>query len=443
MDDIRAESGSVPLATLEINANHRYKAGQMGVLEFRIRNQSPGTIPSLSIQIDCPCEKSPKKASALKALAPSSEKKISFQFEPSRGGEALLEIELRLEDAGQPPTVYRGHASVDIASADEARKSATSFNIDIHDIGKFMGNDLSGMLSRAGEEFNEDRLRERMGRREPFWMRVDLDLDEQETLTRREGFRKFICIPEGRNPPQTRRALLESREPSLPFRVFVYSAPEIHLGRNTQKNDVVLRFLPDFDNDERSKTISGEQLVMRYRDSQCMVALAPGGHAATIVNGHPLAPGEQLPIPIGAEIKIGSHEFGLQVSGAARSEDKHWKHTFEKILSFDPGEDVFQTSRWDHLRFLRSTNGQEEQYLWLLRKIDLGWRASEPPEFNPGQMTGPDARLSYWNGRYFLETLTGSELKVGDRILLAGDVVCLGSEAEICFGRLRFLWKHI
>jgi hypothetical protein len=47
-------------------------------------------------------------------------------------------------------------------------------------------------------------------------------------------------------------ALLESADPGIPRRVFVYSAAEIKFGRNSQKNDVVLRFLPDFANDERT-----------------------------------------------------------------------------------------------------------------------------------------------------------------------------------------------
>jgi hypothetical protein len=444
MDEIGTTSSGVSLIILEINANHQYKAGQMGVLEFRIRNQSPQTIPSLNLLIDCPCEISRKKAAALKTLAPSAEKRPFFQFEPARGGEALLEIELCLEDADQHPTVYRGHTSVDIASTDEARSSATSFNIDIHDIGKFMGNDLSGMLSIAGKELNEDRLRERMGRREPFWMRVDLDLDEHETSTRRQALRKILCIPGGQTPPQTRRALLESLEPSLSLRVFIYSGPEIRFGRHLLKNDVVLRFLPDFHNDERSKTISSEQFVAQYSDGQCQLALSQGGRATTLVNGRPIIPGEQLPIAIGTEIRIGSKEFGLRVQGTARSEDSHWKRTLEKILAFDIGEDIFRTSRWDYLSFLRSTNGQEERYLWLLRRLEFSWSAKEVPEFSMEQTARPQARLSFGNGHYFLEILdSGSELQAGGYVLRTGEILCLGVETEIKFGPLRFLWKYL
>jgi hypothetical protein len=443
MDEPSAASGSETPINLEINANHRYKAGQMGVLEFRVRNQGSGIIERLSLLIDCPCEKSRKKSSILKILPPSSEKKTSFQFEPARGGEALLEIELCLQDASQLPTVYNGHASVDIASIDEAPKPSTSFNLDIHDIGKFMGNDLSGMLSLAGKELNEDRLRERMERREPFWMRVDLDLDEQETSSRRDAAKKILCIPGDVPPPQSRRALLESLEPSFPFRAFVYSSLEVRFGRHTQRNDAVLRFLPDFLNDERSKTISGEQFVTRYSGGQCLMALAQGGHATTLVNGRAIAPGEQIPISNGAEIKIGSNDFGLQVHASPPSEDPQWRRTFEKILSFAPGEDDFRASRWDYISFSRPTNGQEEQYLWLLRKIELGWDTEQALEFRLGQATRPRARLSYGNGRYFLEILdSGSEIKVGDRKLLTGDVVCLGSETEILFGsRFRFRWS--
>ncbi len=441
MDDIKTASGEPPIV-LEINANHRYKAGHMGVLEFRIRNLSSGLLPSVKMLVDCPCERAREKSVVLRSLAPSSEKKPSFQFEPARGGEALLAIEITVETGDQIPAVYRGQASVDISSADEARASATSFNIDIHEIGKFMGNDLSGMLSIAGKELNEDRLRERMTQKEPFWMRVDLDLDEQETLIRQDAARKILCIPAGQIPPKTFRALLESMDPALPLRIQVVSSSMVRFGRHAQKNDVVLRFLPDFQNDERSKTISGEQFVTRCSEGECFLSAAQNSHAFTLVGGRPVKPDEQIPIAGGTEIRIGTQELGLRVYAAARREDAQWKRASSKFRSFDPGEDAFRATRWDYLRFVRFTNGPEEQYLWLLRKIDLGWGDEESAEFILGQPARPRARLLFANNRYFLESMDPeTEIKAADSVLRTGDILCLGSGMEIQLGKLRFLWK--
>jgi len=429
---------------LEINTNHRYTAGQMGVFEFRIRNQSPAAIPSLRMVVDCACQSSREKTVELKNFAPSSAKNIKFQFEPARGGEALVKIEVCLEDATGLPVIYRGDTSVDIAAQDDARKSGTSFHIDIHDIEKFMGNDLSGMLSLAGGEINSDRLRERMQRKEPFWMRVDLDLDEHETKTRREARRTLLCIPPGETPAPTHRALLEAVEGTAPWRAFIYSAPEIRFGRSVRHNDVVLRFLPDFRNDQRSKTISQEQFVAACRAGRCLLMAVPDARATACVDGLRLLQDKPALITDGIAISIGIHEFGLQVSAGPRDEDPRWQRSLEEIRAAHGGEDAFPDTAWDYVRFVRTTNGPEEQYLWLFRKIDLGWETEPGAALQLGRPARPSARLSFWGGRYYLEALpAGRDIRVGDRLLGRGEIACLGRETEIRFGALAFRWQQL
>ena len=327
-----AEPNSIPCPVgLEINISHRYKAGEMGVFEFRIRNLISRAIPALDLAVECPCQVTRRKSAAVKNIPPASEKRPHFQFEPARGGEALLEIELIVDDENRFPQVYRGQSSVSISSENEGSKSPTSFNIDIHDIQKLMGNDLSGLLTIAGQELNEDRLRERMERKEPFWMRVDLDLDEYDTQRRRTAKREIIHVPDHRTF-RTARALIESVDPSFPKRLFLYSAQEIRFGRNAQKNDAVLRFLPDFYNDERSKTISGEQFVVRYGNGEGYLSLAPQGHASVSWDGRAVERNEKVPLTGGSQLTIGTHEFALRISCVASSNDSHWMRSREEIV---------------------------------------------------------------------------------------------------------------
>ncbi len=443
MDELQPGIEIRPPVELEINTNHRYKADEMGVIEFRIRNQGGRLLRSLELVVDCPCEIARTKTVSLSSLAPRSEKKPSFRFEPARGGEALLEIEVRTEDENRLPLVFHGQTSVTISSRNEGTSSHTSFTLDIHDIEKFMGNDLSELLGGAGKsrEINPERLHERMERKEPFWMRVDLDLDEPETARRRTALRQILTPPAGQMPARTMRALLESLDASSPRRIFVYSMPEVRFGREPRINDAVLRFLPDFFNDPRSRTISGEQFVVRYREGECALTMAEKGHALMAVNGKLVRESEEVPLAGAAEIKIGTCEFQLKLSCAPRTEDAQWRRTREEIQRFDPGSSPFDSSRWDVVGFSRPANGPEEEYLWLLRKMDLGWESGAAPGLQLGRPAAPRARLSYWNGRYYLESLGAEgEIKAGAAVLPAGKILCLGAETEISFGPWPFRW---
>jgi len=443
MDELQQGFDTEPPISLEINVNHRYKAEEMGVIEFRIRNEDPRVIKNLDLVVDCPCEKSPRKSAALKNITPLSEKKPSFQFEPARGGEALLEIELRVEDESRLPLVFRGQTSVTISSKNEGTTSHTSFNIEFRDVQKFMGNDLSGILAGAGKgEINAERLHERMERKEPFWMRVDLDFDEHDTVSRRSALRQIIAPAAAQMPPRATRAFLESLDPDAPRRAFIYSMPEVVFGREPQKSDAVLRFLPDFFNDPRSKTISGEQFVVRYREGECTLGMAPKGRQLMSVNHKLLAEQEQVPLAGGADIKIGPCELALKITCAVRTEDPQWIRTREEILQFDPGNDHFEASRWDFISFTRPANGPEEEYLWLLRKMEIGWDPGGAAGLQLGRPATPRARLVYWNGRYYLEAAgAAADIKIGMAALPPGKIACLEANAEISFGPLRFLWK--
>ena len=76
----------------------------------------------------------------------------------------------------------------------ERRHHGTSFTIDIHDIQKLMGNDLGDLLGVAGKNpgINQELLNEWKERKEFIWMRVDLEVDEVETLRMRGDARKSI-----------------------------------------------------------------------------------------------------------------------------------------------------------------------------------------------------------------------------------------------------------
>jgi len=444
MDGYQSSGEPDPAVSLEINVNHRYKAEEMGVIEFRVRNQSGRPIRTLDVVVDCPCEKSTRKSAVLKNLAPSVEKKPSFQFEPARGGEALLEIEIRFEDENRVPSVFRGQTSVTISSKYEGTSSNTSFNIEFNDVQKFMGNDLSGILAGAGKAgLSEERLHERMERKEPFWMRVDLDFDEQETASRRASLRQILPPASGQMPVRSARGLLESADPQTPRRVFVYSMPDIVFGREPQKSDAVLRFLPDFFNDPRSKTISGEQFVVRYQQGDCTLALAPRGRALMSVNQQLVRENEPVPLSGGADVKIGPCELALKIACAPRAEDPRWQRSWKEIVESDPGPDPFEVSRWDMVSFTRPANGPEEEYLWLLRKLDLGWDAGAAT-LQLGWPAIPRARLAYWNGRYYLETLgSTADIRVGNAVLPPGKIVCLGPDTDLSFGQLRFVWRVV
>jgi hypothetical protein len=444
MDEMDPALNAESPVALEINTNHRYRAEEMGVVEFRIRNQSPRPIKALNLVLDCPFEMPRMKSASFPTLALSAERRSSIQVIPGKGGEALLDIEINFEDEGRLPLVFTGQTSVTISSKNQVTSSHTSYTLDLHGIQKFMGNDLSEVMAGAGanKEIDPELLHKRMERQDPFWMRVDLDFDEQETVRRRGALRKIIAPPSGQMPVRTSRALLESLNPAAPRRVFVYSMPEVVFGREAQRSDAVLRFLPDFENDPRSKTISAEQLIVRYRGGECTLGLAPNAHQLMSVNHRLLQDAEQIPLAGAADIKIGPCELMLKVACAARTEDPQWKRTKEEILQSDPSNDPFEASPWDLVSFTRPTNGREEEYFWLLRKMEIGWEAGAAAGLQLGWPLRPRARLVFWAGRYYLEAIgSEAEIKVSDSMLPPGKIMCLDSETEIGFGSLRYQWR--
>jgi hypothetical protein len=435
---INAESPVV----LEININHRYKAGEMGVIEFRIKNQGERVIKSLDLDVNCPYENS--KTKSLKRLEPAVVKRSSFQYGPGLGGEALLEIAVRCDDEFGQPLVFKGDTTLIVSSKNEGPTSHTSFTLDIHDIDKFMGNDLSELIGGVGKDRGLDagRLNERMERKEPFWMRVDLDLDEAESMHVRAASRKIILPAGGQMPAKAERALLESLDPAVPRRFFIFSMPEVVFGREPQRSHAVLRFLPDFEKDPRSTTISAEQFVARFRDDNCYLSMAPKGRALMSVNHRLIGAKDEIPVAAGTDVKIGSCEFSLRISCAPRSDDARWQLSRGEIFRLDPTIDPFEQSPWDWIGFQRPANGQEEEYLWLLSKMEIGWEPSGPLGLQVGRPHVPRARLAFWNGRYYLEAL-GNEavIRAGGLELLPGKIICLSAETELSFGPHRYMWR--
>ena len=446
MDEVRGDIGHRCHVALDINASHSYRAGELGVLEFRIRNEASWRIPTLEIRVDCPCEHSGRKSATLRNLSSASEKKQPFRFEPGRSGAALLEIEVACEGQDGMPLIYRGQTCLNVAAKEDAR-SAPNISLDVHDLFKesaVQRSDLKGLITIAAGDRDQDRGSGSAEPKEPRWVPVDLDLDEAETEKRRQESRRICSVPAGQAQTSSQQARLESLDPAAPRRIFIYSMPEVRFGRHTQRNNVVLRFLPDFYRDERSKTISGEQFVVRYAEGKCLLALAPGARAPLSLNRRMLLQGEEIALIPGSDLRIGTHDFGLCVSCFPKVEDDHWARSRDELRRSDPGDDRFRASSWDCLVFTRTSNGPEEEYVWILRKIALDWDPAETAGLKLGPPAGGRARLSFWNGHHYLEVLDpAAEVEVGARRLKPGDIARLGAQTELSFGASRFSWTTL
>jgi hypothetical protein len=281
-----------------------------------------------------------------------------------------------------------------------------------------------------------------MSSKEPFWMRVVLELDREETEHLRKDQRQIVWLLSGQAPHRAQRALLESLDDPYPRRIFIYSKPVVSFGRAQTSNEAVLRFLPDFYGDERSKTISAEQMVVQFTENQFQVALAPKGRAPTAIDGKILGPDEKLPLADGTEILIGTANFKMTLSCIVQERTAHWERSRDAIRRSDPGDDLFGSSQFDAIRFIRVTNGTEEEYVLLPRRLNLGW--SREGGLLLGLQDRAGARLSYWNQRFYLEPFSSeSEIKVDNRALQQGEVACLGSDSTIFFADFRFRWRLI
>jgi len=69
------------------------------------------------------------------------------------------------------------------------------------------------------------------------------------------------------------------------------------------------------------------------------------------------------------------------------------------------------------------------EYVWLFRKMDIGWKGGKAADFEFGNLAKPRVRLSFWNRRYYPEPLESDEnVMVGNRLLQLGDIACLGAD---------------
>jgi hypothetical protein len=432
---------------LEIDANRVFKVGETGVLDFRITNRDAAPIPSIVFSVACPCELNRHKNKTERNVPVSSDsaprsRQVRFPFDPSRAGEALLEIELSCTGQDKRPCVLRGQTSVLISSAGE-RAPSTSFHIDIHDNERFMGNDLSGFVNMASQARPDADawVRERMHRPEPFWMRVDLELDVEAGARLGEAVRQIVHV-DGL-PPRSQRAILESLEPARQRRVYICSLQEVRFGRS-QDNDVVLRFLPDFSADERSRTISAEQFIVRQNGDQFFLSPAPNAHAPMAVDGGLLSPGDRVPLTGGARLSVGRSRFELEVACHYRPEDPHWIRSLEEIRRLDPGEDPLELSSFDCLQFSRVTNGTEEEYWLVPRKVEIGWEegaAAGFPRILSDGARAAQGRISYRKGRYYLEPLGLEKVAVEGHRLGSGEIACLGPDCRIFLGSSVLRWR--
>jgi hypothetical protein len=441
-----AVSGIAPLAgpqpapachvDLEIDANKVYRTSELGSLDLRVTNRCRDVVDA-SLAVTCPCLDQPAKDRTLKGLVPSRSRIVHVQWRPAHGGEAVLDLALTFNDPTGGEWALSGDTVVVVARPGEQQSS--SFHFDIHDIEKFMGNDLSGLV-RIGtlgqQELDPDALLARYRNRVPLWMAIDLQLEHGPSDRR-------IIDRAGAATPRRALASLVSTDGATSVRFDLVTGPRVRLGKLPRPdNDICLVWEDESPQDERGKHISRRQFELVPTAKGISFCNSKQGGPTTYLGTALLATGQSVPLPEVAAVMLGT--FVLEIS-IAIVQDTHATRdaaTSARLQKHDPGPDQMPADcPVSAVRLQRRNNALDLQYCWILRSAIVGSDPSCGLPVTDASIAPRHARIMAWRGRFYLEDLASAGTTVVDGTTLGrGDIVALGQAHEIRFGSRVFRW---
>lgn len=403
------------MIVIEFDEGKRYRAGEKGVLAFRVTAQEPG-IEAVTFRLRWD-DGTPEKVVRTATLPIGSAKVAEAGWLPVVAGEDVIVLEGEVRDGRRSVAIFESRLSLVVQSASPS-SSQVNYTFQGESV-RVMGVVMQANVGVPGDS--------KPGRSLPEWRALDLHLRRRQSA----------MLLEDVAPATT--AVLTVAEDDVPGRIIhIASGPELRCGRHSS-SDVVLRFLPEnAENNLRSEILSKSQFVISAIDGR-LAATSGGGSSPTFVAGKRLRPDQPVDLlPSGIRLTAGL--MGLE-------------------LEVDVPQNVAQLAGAGHARILESLSAEGSaaavppavclrrlnnepslSYLWLRSWATIG--------------TGPDcairiagteprlARLYFVDGRYFLESLAaGVPAVVAGDPLEAGAIRQLGYDEQIQIGSISLTWS--
>jgi len=402
------------MIVIEFDEGKQYRAGDKGVLAFRVTALEPG-IEAVTIRLrwdDGTSEKVVRTAS----IPVGASRIANAGWLPPVAGEDVILLQAEVNDGRRIVASLDGRVSLLVQSATPA-STHVNYTFQGESV-RVMGVDMRANVGTPGES--------RLGRGVPEWRALDLHLRR----------RRSVALLEDVAPATTAKLTIEGDD--VPGRaIHIASGPELRCGRHSS-SDVVLRFLPvNAENNSRSEILSKSQFILSAIDGR-VVATSGGGSSPTFVAGRRLRDQPVDPLPSGTRLTAGLMGLDLEID-VPQDTDQSAVAGHARILeslSVERGAAAVPPA----VCLRRLNNEPSLSYLWLRSWATIG--SGPDCAFHVARAHPRLARLHFANGRYFLESLApGVSVVVAGDQLDAGAIRQLGYDEQIQIGATSLTWS--
>jgi len=413
---------SLPV-TLEINDNHFYMEGCLGVLDLRVTNHLDASVAEAAITVEGSYLGRHEYDLWLPARGSAGAK---IQVAPSVAGEHLLDLAVRVVVDGRV-RVFSAQPTLMVLKEDENPSNVTMVFDQRMDAGKNIGYGLS-IRNEVKEGFAQGMLRNTNDlMRQSFddsWHTIALRHDRRRTDEALQGrYTQVIRVSAPAVADATDRAAVLLPDRAGVRRVLLLGTDRVTFGRRREGNDVILRLWPrGEDADTLTRQISSRHVDLALNDEGAAVTDLDTANGTTL-DGQPVRGGAAVPVDRPSDLAVArALRLRLIPFTAAATHDPVEIDVFDQLGRADP---LWRTARQWSLRSMvvqRCDNaGDEEKYVAVYRWIEIG--------HGPGnEIILPQAcrgrkcmRLIRRDGCFWLESRCQDEaLRAGDRHLACG-----------------------
>ena len=450
---------------LQIDANKSLYLGELGNINFRLKNHTPREISSVKLSISCQSVKDPvSRPLPGGRLSPSQERDIRTNIKPGSKGEDLLEIQLEYTPEGGRRQYMMGEAELMIFDRDDIASQLHTtgpqqVSINISDVQKMMAVEMKDLLSTDSRERSvADVIKNLQARGEPIWVQISLYPDEEKIrrATRVEPARpsapKLQLAGSAEDIPAANAMLLRVASPAdLPSsRMHVFSKSEVAMGR-LSKNDIRLLKLPirqkGDENYKASELISRLHLTGTY-DGDAFAVVDSGSSMGTVVSEYSqnrIPDGEPVEVPDGGEIVVAG-VLDLRLDTARRGEQDdillelrefkvNWRTPFSKSLAPAFGLNGNGSHQW--LRLRRTNNPTGDEYLILVSTALIGSGSDCAWVLDHPSVKKRHARVILYQGRYWIHAWDKEQIAVDGQTLSGMQIAVLHAGSTVSIGDVK------
>jgi len=294
---------------LEINNNHFYMQGKVGVVDFKLRNLSDREITNFRLGMTCDYFVR-EHTLALPRMSPGRAFRRRLQVMAKEAGEFLINLRVECELDGEP-RVYTAQQSIRVLEPNkEVNHLAINASMNVSaggdlGFGASIRNEVAEQLAKGVVKTTNDLITQTFA---DAWEAIHVEYDDYESDLLRPEPRELTIVEQlpRMAAPMVQAMFVHGHAESAP-RTMLLALPTIRMGRNRQHSDLVLRVLPRSEkHDELSRQITGSR-------PHCTIALTDAGLVltdhettnGTVLDGEAVTGETAVPLDRASTLEVG------------------------------------------------------------------------------------------------------------------------------------------